>query len=386
MAVTSSVSYTNTALYSSSLVAKKEDVSDMIHELAPWTTPILNVLPGGINGFTAINTTHSYQEQEWTPCRTTVATTATASKTTLTFSDPIFRATEQVRVGAEVITLGTTSDNLTFSACTRSAGAGAAATLTAGDLAVGANKMWLQGAAAGTAQAMIQPKQQSNYTTILQEDILVSGTATVLPRYGRGNMSEYDYQKEKMMIRCFKQLEERVLFGWSQAPSGGSTAGGMKGIYESVQGTNSAALGDANPTWANLESYIRAINAWDDGRSDLYFACSLYFAGVMDSWAQGHLTFPVAAGELPNPMLGANLRGLFIGGRRVIIIPYSYFDSQAFIFDPKYIRVGPLTGRAFHHVMYGADGDREKGAIVGEYTMECACPHAHYVLTGMKKS
>lgn len=386
MTVTSSVTYTNTMEYSSTLTSPKEDVSDMIHELSPWSTPLLNVLPGGIKGITVGNTTHYFNEQEWTPGRTTLASAiSSTSSSTLKVSDAIFRAGEVVRIDAETCTLGATSDGLTFTAVYRSRGAGAAATHSAGALVVGANAITGQGAAAGTAQAMIQPKKQTNYTTILREDIKIANTVNAVAQYGKTGTNEYDYQKERMLVRMFKQLEERVLFGYSQANSG-STGGGMKGIYESVVGTNTAALGGTNPTWDNLESYVRAINAWDDGRSDLYLLCSLYFAGVLDSWGQGKITYPVGANELPNQMLGTNVKALYIGGRRLIVIPYNYFDSQAFIIDPRFVRVGPLAGRQFQHFYIGTLGDSVTGMLVGEYTCECAAAHAHYILTGMKTS
>jgi hypothetical protein len=385
MAVTSSVTYVNTQISSSVMIGKIEDASDYIHELSPWNTPLLNIIPGGIAGITVGQPTHYFHEQEWTPGRTTLASALTAAAGSIKFSDKVFRAGEQVRIDSEIISLTATSDNASFT-CGRTAGYGATATHTAGALCIGANTITAQGSAAGTALAMVFPKQQTNYTCILKEDIMVSGTADAVKRYGRGGQSEYDYQKERMLKRVFKQLEERVWFGFSQAASTTATGGNMKGIFESVQGTNSAALAGANPTWDNLVSYVNSINAWDDNKSDLYLFCSLYYKSVLDSWAQGKLYQPVGAGELPNSMLGSNVQALFIGGRRVIVIPDNYFDSQAAIINPAMIKVGPLAGRAFFHQYFGSDGDRVKGMVCGEYTCEVACPHAHYVLTGMKTS
>jgi hypothetical protein len=386
----SSATFNADYVYSSQQVGKPECVANQINELAPWETPLLSLI--GIDSLSGIlnkpldNETYTWQDMEWTPTRTTLASAITSTTvSTFKVSDKIFKPGEEVVIDYETITLGTTSDYLTFAACYRSSGAGAGATHVSGAKVIGMGKMETQGTAAGTAIGMIQPVQRSNYTSIIMKDISTSGTSNSQKRYGR-NGSEYDYQAAIKLRECFETLENRCWFGWSQAASAGTTAGGTKGIYEFVQGVNSANLSSLNPTFEDFEGYIDTINDYDNTASDLYAFLPLYTRRVINSWGAGKIQHDVDLGALPRMAFGQAVDVLFVGDRRIIIVPYRKFRSTGFIINPNKIGVGPLNDRAFSHTYKGADGDRTSGWIVGEYGLALSNPRAHYFLYGLKAS
>lgn len=379
-----SVTFTNSYIYSSQQVGKPEVVADQISMLAPWETPLLSLV--GIDSLPVpcTNTTITWNDLEYTPTRTTLSTAITTG-VTLTFVDAIFKASEQVAIDYETVTLGTTTDYLTFSNCTRSSGAGATASHVAGAKVIGLGKLETQGSAAGTALGLIQPVQRSNYTSIIMKDISVSGTANVLPRYGRDG-TEYDYQAAIKLRECFETLENRCWWGWSQAPSTGSTAGGTEGIYEYIQGVNSKNFASANPTFEDFEAMLETINDYDNTASDLYCFAPLYTCRVMNSWGTGKIVHNVDLEAMPKMAIGQSVDALYVGDRRVVIVPYRKFRSNLFIINPSKIGVGPMVGRAFSHTFKGADGDRLSGWHVGEYTLSLSNPRCMHFGYGLKAS
>lgn len=381
-----SAAFSSSYIYSSTQVGIPECVADQISVLAPWETPLLNLV--GIDSLPVPcqNTIFYWNDIEYTPTRTTLETAMTTSSTTVYFKDNIFKAGEYVEIESEVIKLGTMiSGGFGFSGCTRSVGTLATAAHADATMAVGCGKPEAQGSAAGTAVGMIMPVQRSNYTSIILKDISVAGTAAALPRYGRDG-SEYDYQAAIKLRECFETLENRVWWGVSAAPSGGSTAGGTKGIYEFVQGVNSATTSGLNPTFDDLAGYVETINDYDNTGSDLYLFCSLYLARVISTWGAGKIQNNVDVSAMPRMTFGQTVNALMLGDRRVIVVPYRKFSNQAFIINPAFIGVGPLVGRAFSHTFLGVTGDRVDGFHVGEYSVSVQHPRNHYYLYGLKAS
>ncbi len=112
----------------------------------------------------------------------------------------------------------------------------------------------------------------------------------------------------------------------------------------------------------------------------------LYTRRVINSWGAGKVQHDVDLGALPRMAFGQAVDVLFVGDRRVVIVPYRKFRSTGFIINPNKIGVGPLNDRAFSHTYKGPDGDRTSGWIVGEYGLALSNPRAHYFLYGLKAS
>jgi len=78
-----------------------------------------------------------------------------------------------------------------------------------------------------------------------------------------------------------------------------------------------------------------------------------------------------------------NTRVANLGGVNIALVPASKMGSQGLLVNTQFVKVGPLTGRAFFHGYAGSDGDRTKGRVLGEYTFEIHCPWAHRLWTSM---
>jgi hypothetical protein len=381
-----SAAFSSSYIYSSQQVGVPECVADQINMLAPWETPLLNLVGLDSLPLPCTNTIFYWNDLEYTPTRTQLETAMTTSSTAVYFKDDIFKAGEYVEIEGEVVKLGSmVSGGFGFTGCTRSVGSAATAAHSDLTMAVGIGKPELQGTAAGTAIGMMMPVQRSNYTSIIMKDIQVSGTANVLPRYGRG-ANEYDYQAAIKLREAFETLENRVWWGVSAAPSAGTTAGGTKGLYEFIQGVNSATTSAVNPTFNDFAGWVQTINDFDNTASDLYLFCSLYLARVINDWGAGKIQHNVELSALPRMTVGQTVNALMLGDRRVIVVPYRKFSNQAFILNPSKIGVGPLQGRAMSHTYVGVDGDRTSGFVLGEYTLSVSNPRNHYYLYGLKAS
>ena len=87
-------------------------------------------------------------------------------------------------------------------------------------------------------------------------------------------------------------------------------------------------------------------------------------------------------------ILGSTVDVLNVGGRNIMLVPYSKLQTEMFFIKPSKVGVGPLTNRAMAHTFYGKEGDRVIGEVLGEYVNTCAGAAAedHKVIYGLKKS
>jgi hypothetical protein len=378
--------FTDAAIYSSQQVTVPEVIADHIYELAPYETPLLTLTGLDSLPTPCTNVKYQYHDQVHRPTVTTVNGAHAAGSTTLTLTDAIAESGDIVQIGPELILVENTSDNLTFTSCSRSQGAASAAAISDGDQAVVLGKHYAQGSAKGSGSVFIQPSLRTNYTSIIKREPYVSGTANVLPRYGRpGN--EYDYQAAYQIRVAYQQLENRVLWGYDTAPSTGSTAGTMNGIYERVQGTNSTAIGSVDITLDNVRTAVRGIAKYGPNPSEpLYMLVPLYTKSVIDSWGQAYVRREQMGDEPVSLSIGTSVDVLHVMGRRVILVPYHKLESEAFLVTQSMLGVGPLQGREFTHTLYGKEGDRIIGEVLGEYTSAVPAAEAHWVFTGLATS
>ncbi len=292
-----------------------------------------------------------------------------------------------MQIGVELILLGTTSDNLTFAGCSRSEGTASGVAHSDGDQVNSLDHWYEQGSAEGSGDIFIMPTQRTNYTSIIKREPYCSRTANVQPRYGRDG-TEYDYQAGYQTKLAFQHLENRLVWGYPEAPSTGATSGKTKGIYEYIQGNGTSAGG--------LDLDMEDVRAWE--RANASFGASpmepvialtpLYTAGVINSWGQAYVTRQTAPTEVAEMVIGSKVKMLNVGGRDILIVPYSKLTSEMFFLNPAKLGVGPLSGSAMTHTFYGKKGDRIKGEVLGEYTFAVmnAAAQDHKVIYGLKKS
>ncbi|MBN2583382.1 MAG: DUF5309 family protein, partial [Planctomycetes bacterium] len=70
------------------------------------------------------------------------------------------------------------------------------------------------------------------------------------------------------------------------------------------------------------------------------------------------------------------------GVQRVVLSRWVPADT-VLLLDSSRISVLPLSGRSFHYKPLAATGDFEKGALVGEYTVELRNEGAHGMISGL---
>jgi len=382
--------FTQGTVYSSQQVSKPENVESFIYELAPTDTPLLTRL--GLDSLreTCVQPTFIYQDMEH---RYNVSTLSSAisstSATTVAITDANMSQNDIIQIETELIKLGVpNSTNTSFTGCTRGVGSTTAATHASGQQVVSIGRMNVQGAASGGSDGNIMPSRVTNYTTIVEREVSVSNTADATARHGRTG-SEYDYQAAYHNQMCFKQLEGRVLWGYSQAAATNATAGGMDGIWQRINSASSTSTSSLDLTLNHIRPAVRTTNQYGSG-NDLLLLCPLYTKDVIDSWGQTYVRHDVPVGsQVMGMALGASVDMLHVGGKRIHLVPYPSLETEAFLLDVGFLGVGPLNGgksRAFSHTFEGVSGDRIKGFFVGEYTMEVPCVHAHHVFYGLKSS
>lgn len=368
-------------LTSDAMLGKKEDVTDVMYHLWPSATPLLQRV--GMNGFTATNTSHQYAEISERPMRTTLYTTISNSDTTIKLYGKVAPSGARIQIGNEVILLGTSdgASDSTYTGCTRTVGTAAAAAANAGEMVTILGKPRVQGAAAGsTPDAYEEPNIVTAYSGIYTAEIMVTGTAAEMQQYGVAS-AKYEDIMNRQMVYLKKQVENCLLWGVATAPTS-SVAGSFDGVYERVGATNYTDLSGLAATQANMRTAIRTIRDYGGLQSGGVVCCSLYMADVFDSWGQNY----VQTGANTSVTYGINVKQLLMGGVTLDILPMDNIGEHVFILDPSRVKVGPLGSRSFKHTYYGPDGDRVKGAIVGEYTAEIPNIYAHYILTGVKYS
>lgn len=389
------VTYVRSAMGTSDLVATVTSHSELMNEMAVWETPLLAMI--GLDSLTTPckNSTHYYLEMPWKPNRSTLNGGINNSTQTITLSNEMFKASDIVQIGTEQILLGTTSNNLTFSNCTRSYGTAAAAAHSDGDTVRLIASPAAQGASLGSSGDLVtMPSQVTTYTQIFERFARVTGTANVIQRYGRMDVSEMDYQVSQHLKEILVQMQSSILFGVGGAPSGTSTAGKFDGIYERSYG-GAVSLSSAAITVSQLQDDILGILEYGRPES-LAYVCSNYSARVLDSLAASKevITIPPAdAGNAYYVNYGVRVQTLFLCGVQIAVIPCQECQDTGveFLVRPDMLHFGPLRSelgsREIHSAEIASTGDYDARMIVGEYTFECpGAASVHIPYTNVKTS
>lgn len=376
--------YNSGGVYSSQLVGVPESYSEQMGVLALRETPALALYaPDMGEGAPVVNHVHKYNDMVWRPKVTTLNGSISDSDTSIVFSEAIFVAGEIVRIDEETILLGTTSDNLTFASCTRSVGTPAAAAHASGQMCVGLGKPQVQGAAAGTADIVLEPDEITNYVQCFSKWILVPDATESLEQHFRPGVSRFEFERDQNMVNLLHELENALFWGTAVAPSTNATAGKMAGIYERVTATYSADLSDAALSLDNLRTAVRSSGNYGGGPVLDLFA-NLYTCDVIDSWQIPHVQVP--AGSPEEAVYGVRVSRVRVGGRDINVIPYVKADCDAFLLDRSKIAVRSLLGSGWKLREEGRDGLRRKWDLSGYFTCEVKCPQAHYIFTSVKVS
>ena len=372
--------------YSDAIVGEKEDVSQDLMEVSPGATPFLNSVGLGGAGI-AESITHNYYDNADVSMRTTLGTTVNSSATTIVLSEAKAKPGERILMGSEVILLGTSVDNLTFTGCTRSVGTSSGAAHTAADPVVIMNKPAIQGADASTADASIEPRLVTNYVEGFERVAIVPDQSDVANRHGRPGTA-FDDKVQEQMKAMRMQMEAASIMGVKSsapAPSSG-TQGAMDGIWERVVGTNTTAMGSVDFSWSSVKNAVEDIaDYYDPGESlPAVLICPLRQTFIFSEWQFAHVQ--VQNGDPAAEVYGVNVRRLSVGPMMIDIIGHNRLYDSAVLYQPKYIKPLYYKNGQPTFEMLARTGRYKKGLVSCDMTLEVGVPEAHYTFSGLATS
>ena len=362
---------------SSDIVGRKEVVADEVYQSNPQASLIYTLIAA--NGIDKLPTdsTYVYGEIDQRVNRTTLNGAIAGGDTTITMTDACFSAAQQVRINGELILLGTTSDNLTFSTCTRSVGEVAAATQADGDMVAGLPVPRAQGRAAGsTGDHVVMPSQVTTYPQIFGKDIVVSGTAQAIAAYGNVNSVDRIVSDQELALKL--EAAQAFLYGKSQAPSGTGTAGRFDGLVQRLQVAGQTDdIGGANVVQNDLEGMIQGIRDYNYMPDTLI--CGLRSERVFNSWNLPHVTIPNMSAQ----MYGVTVPQVNLGGSILNVLATPEMDAEMIICDSSKLQFGWMPGRELSLTYMGVEGDRVKAMLNGEGVCAFPCPASANMLTSV---
>jgi hypothetical protein len=372
----------NTVVPSSAIPGKFQSYADYLPLLTTEETYLLDRI--GFNSLkkACIDSTDYYPQRILTPKRTTLATTITNSGTTIIMTDACFVAGEEVAMESEVITLGTTSDNLTFTSCTRHTSYYVAH--TAGCVVNGLGVPQKEGFAGGVLSSPFQEiSTVTTYPRLFSRDVYVTNTSAVIGQHGVPGGKLADVMHDAI-ISIKKEMNNAILFSDAVAPSGVATAGKFDGLFPRARAASlNASLSSLAMTRDDLSTGVRALR--NRGHRPNALLISMYSHRVLNSLYEAQQIFTIeAAGQL-----GGHARAVDVDGAILEIISHPDLNSQAVVADLRDMEFGPLTGPGgtmeLNYREMGVGGSRQQGFMEGQYTFRCPGPGA-YVLTEVKNS
>lgn len=213
-----------------------------------------------------------------------------------------------------------------------------------------------------------------NYTQILKDWAIVTGTMRSIKRYGYA--SERAYQEEQILRRLAIDLEHNILYGVRSnvdGPPRKSTMGGLL-QYVLVPGIAGSWATVVNAAGGALTEnmFNDALQAgWAKGANYDFVLVNGTNKRVMTSWAAPRIRTDQGA-NLTAGAAVARYESDF--GSVEIILDRWLRASDIIIGSRGAVGLGPLSGRQFSSRNLPVTGDYDRYEILGEYTMEVHRP------------
>jgi len=351
------------------------DVSGIIDFLSPFDVPLLQRI-----GMTSLHTPCTQVKHEWledalVPQQTVLDGAYTAGTGTLTVAAGTglyFYTDDLILVGNNVLRILVISTD-TFTVVGGIGGSTDAA-------AVNASIVYRLGQASKEASvARVDTKKTTlvrpyNYTQILRDWVVVSGTMEVINRIGYA--SERSYQEEKVLKRMYISMEKTLLYGRRSysavANERRSTLGGLAeyildaGIAGSWDTVVNAAGGEFTETMLN--NMMQQV--FEAGGTPSLLVLNGFNQRKVTSWGTPRIRTDIGTG-----VAGATI-GQYVSDFGVldILLDRNLRPSDVLFLSPEDIGIGPLTGRQFQSKMLPSLGDYTQSELLGEYTAEVHRP------------
>lgn len=348
------------------------NISDVIDLLSPSDTPMLTLIGRNSLRFPCDQIKHEWLEDELKPRVTTLDGAYTAGSGTLTVASgagKYYTVDDLLLIGDNVLqVLSGPPSSDTFvvvggmgGSTDASAADGATVTKIASALAEGSVSRY-----DATKVALAKPY---NYTQIMRDQCVITGTMDVIKRYGY--VSERAYQEEKILRQLAIDLEHELLYGvrsYDAGPPRRSTMGGLfeyillagkTNSWSTIQNAASAQL-----TEDMLNDTLQAI--WEEGGQPDAIFVNGFNKRVITTWAT-----PRIRTDRDERMAGASI-GTYESefGTLGIYLNRWLRASDVPILTTADIGIGPLNGRDFSSRELPSLGDYVQTEVLGEYTME----------------
>jgi hypothetical protein len=351
-----------------------EDVSDLVAFLAPFETPLLEVVGGADQP--ATNVKHEWLEDTLNPT-TDITSTGVASATgqgTLTVAHAsYFRAGDTIQLDTEVMLVNSVSDTSTIGV-TRGYGATAAAAHSAGAGITIIGNAALEGEDTDEDRTTRQVRK-SNYCQILKVGVKLSGTAQAVGWITTGDkLADAKVMRLRELLR---DLEKTILLGRTDVATIGSDTARrtMAGIVCSLA-TNVVSCGTL--TESALGNLLQSCYNQGNRDMDLIVAPPKQ-KRIISGWNSSRIHVTNEANAYRNVV---EVYESDFGSQRVIMNRWLP-DDMVLTLDSSRIKVVPLAGRSFRYEELAKGGDYVRGQIVGEYTLELRNETAHGLLQGL---
>jgi hypothetical protein len=351
-----------------------EDISDLVAFLAPFETPLLEVV--GTSDQPATNVKHEWLEDSLNPT-TDVVSTAVASATgagVLTVAHPgYFRVGDLVQLGREALLVTGVSDTTTIGV-TRGYGATAAEAHSAGAAMTIIGNAALEGEDTDEDRTTRQVRK-ANYCQIMKVGVKLSGTAQAVGWVTTGDkLADAKVMRLRELLR---DLEKTILLGRTDVATIGSDSARrtMAGIVCSLS-TN--VMSAATLTESALGNLLQSCYSRGSRDVDLIVAPPKQ-KRIISSWNNSRIHVTNDANAYRNVV---EIYESDFGSQRVVMNRWLP-DDMLLTLDSSRIKVVPLAGRSFRYEELAKGGDYARGQLVGEYTLELRNENAHGLLQGL---
>jgi hypothetical protein len=351
-----------------------EDVSDLVAFLAPFETPLLEVV--GTSDHPATNVKHEWLEDTLNPT-TDVASTAVASATGQSglnvAHSTYFRLGDLIQLDREVMLVNSVFDVNTIGV-TRGYGGTAAAAHNAGATITIIGNAALEGEETDEDRTTRQVRK-SNYCQIMKVGVKLSGTAQAVGWITTGDkLADAKVMRLRELLR---DLEKTILLGRTDVATIGSDTARrtMAGIVCSLT-TN--VISGGTLTESALGNLLQSCYNQGSRELDLIVAPPKQ-KRIISGWNSSRIHVTNEANAYRNVV---EIYESDFGAQRVIMNRWLP-DDMLLALDSSRIKVVPLAGRSFRYEELAKGGDYARGQIVGEYTLELRNQNAHGLLQGL---
>ncbi len=352
----------------------KIDISEAIDFLDPFDTPLLDMVGRDSLGSAATQVKHEWLEDQLLPSEGTLGSayiSGSGSLVLATDEGKYLYPDDMILVDEIVFRILSGAPSSDTQIVKVESGT---------DAAIASGAIWrrISHAAQEQGEARVDgPKvalgKPFNYTQIIKDWIIISGTMEVISRYGYA--SERAYQEIQTLRRLAISLEMSLLYSVRTYSAGPPRKSSMGGLYHYVyqdgitnSRNNITDLQGAALTEPNLNDALQTM--WSNGGMPDFMLVGGTNKRVMTSFA-----LPRIRTEREVATAGASIGSYESDFGTIDILLNRWLRPSDIILGRRgSLGIGPLTGRQFSSRMLPSTGDYSRWEILGEYTMEVHKP------------